>query len=168
MPKKYRIKLEADERELLTSICRKHKVSAQKKQRARVFLLSDEDREGGPLKDELIAEMVGMAVSSIERLRKQCHGQGPIEALDRKKRLTPPREIKVDGKLEAGIVALACSECPEGAARWTLTLLARRVVELGLVDSISKETIRRTLKKTNCNPTAANTGASRKRKAPPS
>ncbi len=168
MPKKYRINLQADEREVLESICRKHRVSAQKKQRARVFLLSDENHSEGGLNDEEIADKVGMVVSSIERLRKQCHEQGPIESLERKKRLTPPREIKVDGKLEAEIVALACTDSPEGTARWTLELLAARVVELKLVDSIATETIRRTLKKTNCSLTAANTGASRKRKAPPS
>ena len=168
MPKKYCIKLQADERDFLESICRKHRVSAQKKQRARVFLLSDENRREGSLKDEEIADKVGMAVSSIERLRKQCHEQGPIETLERKKRLIPPREIKVDGKLEAEIVALACSVSPEGYSRWTLGLLAQRVVELKLVDSISEETIRRTLKKTNCSLTAANTGASLRKKAPPS
>jgi len=168
MPKKYRIKLNPEERDELESVCRKHRVSAQKKQRARVFLLSDENRESGPLKDAEIAEKVGMAVSSIERLRKQCHDQGPIEALERKKRATPPREIKVDGKLEAEITALACSEPPEGCARWTLQLLADRVVELELVDSISDESVRRALKKTNCNLTEANTGASRKKKTPPS
>jgi hypothetical protein len=168
MPKKYCIKLTTSERELLESVCRKQRVSAQKKLRARVFLLSDEDREEGSLKDKEIADKTGMAISSIERLRKQCHEQGPIDSLERKKRLTPPREIKVDGKLEAEITALACSEPPEGCARWTLQLLADRVVELKLVDSISDESVRRALKKTNCSLTAASTGASRKKKTPPS
>ena len=111
MPKKYRIELSPSERELLESVCRKQRVSAQKKLRARVFLLSDESREGGALKDLEIAEKTGMAISSIERLRKQCHEQGPIGSLERKRRLTPPREVKVDGKLEAEITALACSGC---------------------------------------------------------
>lgn len=168
MPKRYRIRLSTSERELLESVCRKQRVSAQKKQRARVFLLSDENREEGPLNDTEIADKTGMAVSSVERLRKQCHEQGPVESLERKKRLTPPREIKVDGKLEAEITALACSEPPEGFARWTLQLLADRVVELKLIDSISDESVRRALKKTNCSLTAANTGASRRKKTPPS
>lgn len=166
MPKKYRIKLSRPEREQLEAVCRKQRVSAQKKLRARVFLFSDENREGGPLKDVEIAEKTGMAVSSIERLRKQCHEQGPLESLERKKRLVPPREIKVDGKLEAEITALACSAPPEGRARWTLQLLADRVVELGLVDSISDESVRRALKKTGCSLTAASTGASRRSKTP--
>ncbi|MDA8908927.1 hypothetical protein N9I65_01990, partial [bacterium] len=72
MPKKYRIELTQSEREQLESVCRKQRVSAQRKLRARVFLLSDENREGGPLRDMDIAGKTGMAVSSIERLRKQC------------------------------------------------------------------------------------------------
>jgi transposase len=165
MPKKYCIKLTSSERERLESVCRKQRVSAQKKLRARVFLFSDENREGGPLKDIDIAEKTGMAVSSIERLRKQCHEQGPEESLERKKRLVPPREIKVDGKLEAEITALACSDPPDGCARWTLQLLADRVVELGLVDSLSDESVRRALKKTGCSLTEANTGVSRRSRA---
>ncbi len=167
MPKKYRIELTPSERELLKAVCRKQRISAQKRQRARVFLLSDESSEGKALKDSVIAEKTGMSTSSIERLRKLCHERGPEEALESKERLVPPREIKVDGNLEAKIIAMACSAPPEGCARWTLRLLAERVVELELVESISGESIRRALKKTGCSLTAVITGASLKKKMPP-
>ena len=154
------------ERIELDEICRKQRVAASKKQRARIFLFSDESRQGGALKDCDIAEKVGMAVSSIERLRKQCHEEGPLNALERKKRTTPPREVIVDGKIEARIIAEACSPPPQGAARWTLQLLAERIVELELLDTISSESVRRTLKKTNFSLTENSIGASPKKKAP--
>ena len=149
MPKKYCIKLSESERVELQKICRGQRVAASKKQRARIFLESDEHREGGPLSDVQISENVGMSVSSIERLRKQCHEMGPLESLERKKRLIPPRKIIMDGELQARLVAEACSKPPKGHAKWTLRLLGERLVELDLVDSISPETVRSGLKKTN-------------------
>jgi transposase len=168
MPKKYRIILTKSERLQLQKITGLQRVAASKKQRARIFLFSDESREGGPLKDTDIAERVGMSLNSIERLRKQCHEMGPIDALERKKRLTPPVAPVVDGELEAQLIAQACSDPPEGHARWTLRLLAKRLVELELVQSISPETVRAALKKTNFSLTANNTGASPKKRVPPS
>ncbi len=168
MPKKYCIKLTEVEREELEAVTRKQRAAAMRKLRAQIFLLCDENRDGGPLKDTEIAEKVDMAVSSIERLRKQCHEQGPLESLERKKRDTPPVLPKVDGELEAKITALACSPAPEGRARWTLRLLADRVIELEFIDEISHQTIGRALKKTNCSLIAKNTGASLRSKVPPS
>lgn len=168
MPKKYRIKLSESDRSDLEMICRQQRVAASKKQRARIFLYCDEDREGGPLKDSEIAQQVGLSVNSIERLRKQCHEMGPIKSLERKPRATPPRKVIMDGELQSHLVAQACSSPPEGYARWTLRLLAERLVELELVEEISHETVRVGLKKTNCSLTAKNIGASQKQKVPPS
>ena len=109
-----------------------------------------------------------MSLNSIERLRKQCHEMGPLETLERKKRVTPPRPAIIDGELEARLIAEACSEPPEGHARWTLRLLADRLVELDLVEDISYETVRVALKKTNFNLTGKNTGASLKSETLPS
>jgi len=162
MPEKYRIKLSESERLELEKISRLQRVAASKKQRARIFLLSDENSESGALKDTEIAERVGMSLNSIERIRGQCHEMGPLDSLERKKRAVPPREVIIDGELEARLLAEACSEPPEGCARWTLRLLAKRLVELKLVDGISPETVRAALKKTNFSLTGSNTGASPK------
>ena len=160
MPKKYRIKLTVEERTALEKIVRKQRVDATRKQKARVLLLSDENNPAGRLQDVLIAERTGMAVVSIERLRKKCHAVGPLPALERKVRERPPRPAIIDGEMEARLIAEACSEAPEGRARWTLRLLAGRMVELELVESISYETVRGTLKKTGFNLGENNTGAS--------
>jgi hypothetical protein len=107
-------------------------------------------------------------VVSIERLRKRCHEVGALPALERKAREIPPRRAIINGELEARLIAEACSEAPEGHGRWTLRLLADRMVELKLVESISYETVRVTLKKTNFNLGENNTGASRRKRMPPS
>lgn len=167
MPKKYRIKLSETERSELEKLSRQQRIAASKKQRARIFLYCNENRKGGPLKDSEIADKVSFTVTSIERLRKQCHEMGPIDALERKKRVTPPRKVIMDGQMQARLVAEACSPPPEGHARWTLRMLADRLVELDLVEEISYETIRMGLKKTNCNLIVKSIGASRKEKARP-
>lgn len=168
MPKKYRIKLSESERSDLEIISRQQRVAASKKQRARLFLYSDENREGGALKDSEIASKLGLSTNSIERIRKQCHEMGPIKSLERKKRLTPPRKVIMDGELQSRLMAEACSPPPKGYARWTLRLLANRLVELDLVEEISHETVRVGLKKTNCSLTGKNIGVSLKATAPPS
>lgn len=163
MPKKYCIKLSKSELTELEKVSRSQRVAASKKQRARIFLECDENREGGPLRDIEVAANAGLSVSSIERLRKQCHEMGPIDSLERKKRVTPPRKIIMDGELQARLVAIACSEPPSGHGHWTLRLLGERLVELNLVTSISPETVRSGLKKTNFSLIGKNTGVSRKK-----
>lgn len=91
-------------------------------------------------------------MSSIEKLRKQSQEMGPLESLERKKRQIPPRRVIMDGKLQARLVAGACSKPPKGHAKWTLRLLGERLVELELVDSISPETVRSGLKKNELQP----------------
>jgi hypothetical protein len=166
--KKYRIKLQVEERRHLQSIVRKQMVAASKRSKATALLLSDENSPGGALKDELVAERTGMSVNTLARIRQRCCEVGPVQALERKARLTPPVPSKIDGKLEARLIAEACSPAPEGHSRWTLRLLAERLVELELVESISYETVRVVLKKTGSSLGSSSAGVSRKRPTRPS
>ncbi|MFW6106689.1 MAG: helix-turn-helix domain-containing protein, partial [bacterium] len=100
----------------------------------------------------------GCVRTTVERIRKRCVLEGLEAALGRKKQSHPSRERKLDGEGEARLIALACSEPPEGRSRWTLQLLADELVRLGVVASICDQTVRRTLKKTNCSLTARNAG----------
>jgi len=166
--KKYRIKLQAEERRHLESIVRKQKVAASKRSKAIALLLGDENAPDGALKDALVAERTGMSVNTLARIRQRCCEVGPIQALERKARPAPPAPPKIDGELEARLIAEACSPAPEGYARWTLRLLAGRLVELELVEGISHETVRVALKKTGPSLGSSSAGASRKRPARPS
>ena len=166
--KKYRIKLQIEERRHLESIVRKQKVAASKHSKANALLLCDENAPEGALKDELVAERTGMSVNTLARIRQRCCEVGPVQALERKTRLTPPVPSKIDGNLEARLIAEACSPAPQGHSRWTLRLLAERLVELELVESLSYETVRVALKKTGSSLGSSNAGASRKRQTQPS
>jgi len=166
--KKYRIKLEVGERRHLQSILRKQKVAASKRGKANALLLCDENAPGGGLKDELVSERTGLSLNTLARIRQRCCEVGPIEALERKERTSPPVPSKIDGELEARLIAEACSPAPQGRSRWTLRLLAERMVELELVDRISYETVRVALKKTGSSLGSSNAGASRKRPTRPS
>ena len=101
--------------------------------------------------DVRIAEAFGCTTRSLENWRKKAVEKGPLSLLKRKVRLTPPTPPKLDGEKEARLVALACSDPPEGRARWTMQLLAERLVQLEVVDSISHETVRGALKKMTSN-----------------
>jgi len=108
------------------------------------------------------AEAVGLSPRSIDHLKKRFVEQGLQAAVNRKKRVKPPREIQFGGEFEAQLIALACTEPPEGRARWTVRLLAEKLVELDIVPSVSPMTVCTTLKKTNFSLTAVNTGRSRR------
>ena len=151
MPKIHTIKLTTDERAELDAFTKLKKVAASKLIKAQALLLADQSSDGKAWKDSQIIEAIDMKPATLERLRKRCCEVGPLEALNPKKREAPPRERLLDGEREAKLIAIACSKAPEGRKRWTLRLLADRVVELKIVDSVSHETIRRTLKKTNLN-----------------
>ena len=143
--KRYRVVLTDEEREELSAIVR-GKASAHRRRHAHILLLADEARAGGGLTDSVIASVLGIGRATAERVRKRCVEEGLEAALERRKQANrKPR--KLDGAAEAKLVALACSERPEGHARWTLKLLGERLVELEIVDSIGTETVRRTLKK---------------------
>ena len=144
--KRYRVVLSDEEREELSAIVR-GKASAHRRRHAHILLFADEARAGGGLTDSAIASVLGIGRATAERVRKRCVEEGIAAALERRKQANrKPR--KLDGAAEAKLVALACSEPPEGNARWTLKLLGERLVELEIVDSIGTETVRRTLRKT--------------------
>ena len=151
MPKKtHHIRLSEEERTQLSAILRRGQASAQRQCHARILLLADTNRCDGGWSDREIAEAAQTSIPTVERVRRICVEHGLERALERK---DPDREYprKLDGKAEAQLIALACGEAPEGQARWTLRLLAERLVELEIVDEISHETVRQTLKKTNSN-----------------
>jgi transposase len=147
--KKYKVTLTAEERNSLQDLIAAGKASAQKLAHARILLKADAAPGGPAWIDARIAEAVEVNVTTVERVRERFVEQGVEAALARKKQDRPSRERKLDGQAEARLVALACSEPPLGRARWTLRLLADKLVELEVVDTVSTETVRQVLKKTN-------------------
>jgi hypothetical protein len=146
MNKKYIVRLSADEREELKAVVKKLKGSSQKVRRAQILLKADADGPGWT--DVRIAEAFSCRVQTIENLRKRLVTEGFEIALQGKPRSTAPRQKVLDGKQEAKVIALRLGKPPKGFANWSLRLLAEQVVELGIVGSISHETVRQTLKKT--------------------
>lgn len=147
MVKKYIVRLTAEEREELKVLVSKGRASARKIGRARVLLKVDAD--GPSWTDEQTADALGMRTNTVAEIRQRFVEQGMERALERKRPDEPPRRRKLDGVGEARLIAMACGEPPEGRARWTLRLLAGQMVELAIVDGISHETVRQTLKKTS-------------------
>ena len=155
MPKKmYVVKLTAEERVEFKALVKQTKTAAWKRQRVQALLLCDQGEEGPGWIDARIAEAVECTSRSLENWRKQAVEEGPVSLLERKARETPPRSPRLDGEKEAVLVKLACSQAPPGRTRWTMQLLADKLVELKVVDSISHETVRRRLKKTSSSPGA--------------
>ncbi len=148
MPKKYVLKLTAEERAELQRVVRKGRVAGWKVQRAQALLQCDQGPDGPAWTDEQIAAAYGVTTRSLESWRKQAVERGPLALLARTARLTPAVTPKLDGEKHARLTALACSKAPDGHARWSLRLLAERLVELEVVASISHETVRRAMKKT--------------------
>lgn len=152
MRKLHVVKLTQEERERLLALTRKGTTSARMLRRAHILLLTDEG-----IKDETVASIVKSAVTTVERTRKRFIQAGLDAALKEKPR--PGAEPRLDPRCTAHLVALACSSPPEGRQKWTMQLLADRLVELELVDSISDETVRRALKKTRSSPGRRSSGA---------
>ena len=148
MKKKYIVRLTETERNELTTLVHKGKASAQKRLHAQVLLKADVSEQGKKWKDKQICEAFDVSRRTVERIREKLVEQGLEAALNRAK---PSRvkSKKLDGEQEAHLIALTCGEAPDGRNRWTLRLLASKMVELKYVESISYETIRQTLKKTN-------------------
>ncbi len=138
--KLYHVRLSEEDRSRLLELTRKGKVAARQLRRAHILLLADEGA-----KDEAIAESLHVSLSTVWRTRQRFAS----ESLDRTltERPRPGAKRKLDGKVEAFLVALACSDAPEGREHWTMQLLADRLVQLELVDEISDETVRRVLKR---------------------
>lgn len=146
MNKMYIVRLTKQEREVLVEVAKRLKGSSQKVRRAQILLKADV--RGPNWTDAKIAEAFSCRVQTIENLRKRFVTEGFDVSLQGKRRETPPRQKCLDGKLEAKVIALRLGTPPKGYSNWSLRLLADHVVELGLVGSISHETIRQTLKKT--------------------
>lgn len=147
MGKKYIVRLTMEERERLKALVSKGRTSARKIGRARVLLKVDAN--GPNWTDQQAAEAFAMRANTVADIRQRYVEEGLERALERKQPDEPPRRRKLDGAGEARLIAMACAEAPEGRARWTLKLLAGQLVELAIVDGISYETVRRTLKKTS-------------------
>lgn len=141
MRKKYVVTLADTERTDLRALIRKGTSAARVLARARVLLLADED-----CTDDVIATSVHVGTTTVERLRRRYTEEGLTATLHDRPR--PGGARKLDGKQEALLVALACSEPPQERTQWTMQLLADRLVAIGAVDTISDETVRRVLKKT--------------------
>lgn len=146
MQKKYIVRLRDEERDTLKEVVNKLKGTGQKVRRAQILLKADAN--GPSWSDDRIADAFSCRTRTVEKVRQRLVERGFNETLEGKKRAIPPTEKLLDGKQEAKIIATRLGAPPRGYANWTLRLLARKVVELGIVDSASYETVRRTLKKT--------------------
>ena len=146
MVKTYIVRLTDEERKTLRGVIKKLKGSSQKVRRAQILLKADAD---GPIwTDARIADAFDCRVRTIEKLRKRFVEEGFEIALHGKKRSTPPRKKVLDGEQEAKVIVLRLGPAPEGCGNWSLRLMANKVVELEIAESISHETVRQTLKKT--------------------
>ena len=146
MAPRYKVTLTADERCSLEAISKTGKRAARTVLHARALLLLDAGEHGLSWKVSQVAEALVVTTRSLENLKKRFVEEG-LEAIERKQRITPPREIVFGGDFEAKLLALACSEAPEGRTRWTVRLLAEQMVELQMVPSVSPMTVCNTLKK---------------------
>ena len=149
--KKYIVRLSQEERVALKKLLTSGRGSGRMFTRVRILLKADQSDEGPAWRDEKISEAFDVTVQTIERVRKQLVEEGIDAVLSRHPYRQKVSRKKIDGDVEAHLIALCCSDPPEGRVRWTLRLLADKVVELGYIDSISHEAIRQTLKKTNLN-----------------
>ena len=146
MEKKYVVRLTDEERNVLKAVVKKLNGSSEKVRRAQVLLAADAD--GLNWTDRKIAEAYTCRTKTVENIRQRLVVEGFEIALNGKKRESPPRRKALDGEQEAKVIALRLGQPPEGFSNWSLRLLAEQVVELGIVDSVSHETLRKTLKKT--------------------
>jgi transposase len=160
MHKRYTVTLTETERTYLKQLIAAGTESARKLTHARILLKADQGPDGPGWVDEAISEAVEVSQPTVSRVRKQYVQEGLEAALNRR---PPTREYvrKLDGEQEAKLIALACSKPPKGEARWTLRLLADKLVELEVVDAVSYQTVRRVLKKTISSRTSRSSGASR-------
>jgi transposase len=159
MRKKYIVQLTEEERKYLRKLISAGSAPARKLNRARILLKADvgQHAEGEALIDHEIAYMLETSTATVQRVRERFYEGGLEAALERS---LPDRVYKrsLEGRAEAHLIALACSEAPRGRDRWSLRLLADKAVELGIVESISHETVRKALKKTNLSLTSSSSG----------
>jgi transposase len=148
LAKKYIVRLTEDERTYLESLIHKGKLAAHKRLHAEILLKADVSELSEKWQDSQISEAFGMSTRTIERVRERLVQEGLESALNRAKPTRVRRRV-IDGEAEAHLIALACGDAPDGRSSWTLRLLGQQMVELGYVESVSHETIRQALKKTN-------------------
>jgi transposase len=166
MKPRYRVTLTLLEREELEALTKTAKTNAKQFLYARALLLCDAGTHGPGWSVADTAEAMGVTSRTIEHLKKRFVEEGLAEALERKQREKPPREVTFEGAFEARLIALACSKTPEGRRRWTVRLLAEKAVEMRLASSVSQMTVHRILKKTNLSLTSESIGKFRPRRAP--
>jgi transposase len=160
---KYRVTLDAEERTALERLVSGGKAASRRLTHSRILLLADAVH-GEVHRDEDIVTALGVSLRTIARVRKRLVTEGIEAALDPRPRPARPDKIKIKGNVEQKLVELACTDPPSGRCHWTLRLLADEMVVLGLVDSISTETVRLALKKTTSSPGSCNHGASLRRR----
>jgi transposase len=160
MSPRYRVTLTKEERSELETMTRRGKTHARRFIHARALLLCDAGADGPAWNVADVATALGVTSRAIEHLKKRFVEEGLEAALERKPREKPPREVVFNGAFEARLIALACSDAPEGHRRWTVRLLADKAVELKFAESVSHMTVQRALKKTNLSLTSASTGKS--------
>ena len=148
MPKKYLVDLSATERQSLFKLTTTGKHAAYKRNHAHILLLADLNQADGGWFDRKISKALGISISTIERVRQRFVEEG-IDASLNYRQGRGRKQRRLDGNTEAHLIAIACSKPPQGQARWTLRLLANKMVELDYVESLCHETVRQTLKKTN-------------------
>ncbi len=163
--KKYVVRLSKDERTRLNGLIGKGKSPAKQQLKARILLKADVSRNGEGWSDSKIIEALNTSVSMVYRVRQQLVEEGLDAVLSRKPRATPAIARIFDGEKEAKLTTIACSRAPAGQARWTLNLLANKVVELRIVEAASPSTVGRVLKKANSSPTSNSSGLFRRSSA---
>ena len=168
MSPRYRVTLTKEERSELEALTKKGKIEARRFKHARALLLCDAGPEGPAWKVADVADALGVTSRSIEHLKKRFVEEGLAVSLERKPSEKPSREVIFDGAFEARLIALACSETPEGHNRWTVRLLAEKAVELHFAEKVSHMTVQRALKKMNFSLTGKNTGKFRRKAVQPS
>jgi DNA-binding transcriptional LysR family regulator len=164
---KYRVTLTAEERADLEQLVSRGKAAARKLNHARILLLADDSR-GNERPDDAIVAALGTSLRTVSRVRQQLVTEGIDVALLRRPQPPRPDKIKIKGDVEQRLVELACSDPPKGRCHWTLQLLADELVVLGLVNSVSTETVRQALKKTTSSHGWSSPGASPRTRMPSS
>jgi transposase len=152
MPAKiYKVTISSEERKSLTTLVNKGQGLARRLTRARILLMADENQAGGGWKDAEIAKALGVHERTVERTREKCVEMG-IEAALNHTKPSQKRGKVFDGAAEAYLTHLACTEAPDGHERWSMQMLADKLIELEVVETVSRETVRTTLKKMNLSP----------------
>ena len=148
---KYHVNLSKEERKKIKMVLRSKRVSMEAKKHSQILLDIDESDGKAPLRASVVSVRRGVCSNTVNRVRRTYAEFGIERAIFRKKRETPPVEPKITGEVEAHIIATACSAAPEGKTRWTLSMIANKIILDGVIENISDEAVRLVLKKHNLN-----------------